>query len=675
MNRASATTGLLMFLLVFLSFEGFGQSHYWVFLKNRSGVSAPAPGELGITDRAIHRRSKVLPSARLIDELDLPPPQSFLNELKSAGIQIRAVSRWLNAVSVDARQEQLEAVRKLASVDRIEPVGFSRKHEPLISPLPETPLPKIEQSTLSYGPSLLQVRTIKVVDVHDLAINGAGVLVGMIDDGFNNHRTHEALKNIAVLAEYDFINRDSTTSVQPGETDGGGAHGQATLSVLAGYMPDKLIGPAFGATLMLAKTEVGSFEEPVEEDYYVEALEWMERTGADVISSSLGYCDWYTYSQMDGQTAVTSIAAGVAARKGVLVVTAMGNTSGACFRNLKGELALVAPADADSIVSVGAMYSFMELADFSLPGPTADGRIKPEVIAQGVSVVSAAGPSASYGSGNGTSFSTPLVAGVAALILSAHPDLTPMQVRAALMNTAVQVNDPPRTATWPNNYYGWGIVNAIDAVLYHGMVFSNVPLVKLDDSTLTVATFIQSPSPLTTDSLFLHYQPSSGSAFQRVPLTWTPTPNLFRTSIPVNADIAYPRGYFSARDASGNVRMYPPGAPDSLFNLRSLVNANIPGYPDFSPTSYVLYQNYPNPFNSGTTIVFDAPSRDPVELVIYNLLGQRIRSIVHNNPVIGPNSVFWDGLNDTGRPVSSGVYIARLQNSQIALTQKMLLIR
>jgi subtilisin family serine protease len=256
------------------------------------------------------------------------------------------------------------------------------------------------------------------------------------------------------------------------------------MSALAGFENGKLVGPAFGVSMILAKTEYNPTETQIEMDRYVFALEWMEREGCDVVSTSLGYDDldpenFYnagdiTYDLKDGRNAVTSIAATAAARKGVLLVTAMGNenwwkklpdfSDGGKYKIQNGETgSLVTPADADSIVAVGAAFSFGEIASFSSTGPTADGRVKPEVVAQGVSVKSADPNNLSgYVSVSGTSLSTPLTAGVAALVFSAHPELTPMQVREALMQTATHPidSDPTHTATWPNNYYGAGMVNA-----------------------------------------------------------------------------------------------------------------------------------------------------------------------------------------------------------------------
>ena len=120
----------------------------------------------------------------------------------------------------------------------------------------------------------------------------------MVDDGYNNHRIHDATKNNKVLAEYDFIQGDSTTSIGPGDFPGQGNHGMYTYSALSGFKEGTLIGPAYGASFLLAKTEVIGSETPIEEDYYVQGLEWLEQNGADLVSSSLGYIDWYTYDSL-----------------------------------------------------------------------------------------------------------------------------------------------------------------------------------------------------------------------------------------------------------------------------------------------------------------------------------------------------------------------------------------
>jgi len=441
----------------------------WITFRDRGpepNLAATDPGTLGISEHALWRRSKVLPPNRLIDEFDLPIAQSYLDQLRSAGIVIRSTSRWLNAVSAELTEEQRSSVVGLPCVSSVTPVPVFFKKQQAGGQLLQAPMLKKQSlAGLDYGESYAQLSALNVPDVHARGITGSGVIIGMLDDGFNAHRTHPALKNLKIVAEYDFVQRDSNTSRAPGEYSVQGNHGASTLSEIGGFFNGRLVGVAYGASFILAKTEIDSVEIQLEEDLYVEALEWMERLGVDITSSSLGYCDWYSWPSMDGKTATTSKAARIAARKGVLVVTAMGNTSGATVRRPDGQFALNAPADADSIVAVGATNGAGPLASFSLTGPTYDGRTKPEVVTPGVNDFAVSGDSDYTPYFSGTSAATPLAAGVAALVLSANPTLTPMQLRARLLSTTLHYSDgTARTQSYPNNYYGWGLLDAAAAV-------------------------------------------------------------------------------------------------------------------------------------------------------------------------------------------------------------------
>jgi serine protease AprX len=441
----------------------------WITFRDRGpsvNLAKTGAASLGISERALWRRSKVLPPDRLIDELDLPPDQSYLGRLQSLGIVIRSTSRWLNAVSAELTEQQRASLAALPFVSSVTQVPVFSRRRPDSAPLLPGPLLRKESTaSLDYGESLSQLSALNVPDVHARGINGSGVIIGVLDDGFNAHQTHPALKNLRVIAEYDFVQRDSNTSRAPGEYSTQGNHGASALSEIGGFVNGRLVGVAYGASFILAKTEIDSVEIQAEEDLYVEALEWMERLGADITSSSLGYCDWYTWPSMDGKTATTSRAARIAARKGVLVVTAMGNTSGATVRRTDGQLALNAPGDADSIIAVGATYGDGPLASFSLTGPTYDGRVKPEVVAPGVNDFAVSGESDYTPYFTGTSAATPLAAGVAALVLSANPTMTPMQVRARMLSTTQHYADgTARTQSYPNNYYGWGLLDASGAV-------------------------------------------------------------------------------------------------------------------------------------------------------------------------------------------------------------------
>lgn len=575
----------LTLLVTSVSVSAFAQQtqRYWITLRDRgphADLSKLSAQALGISDHALWRRAKVLPPDKLIDELDLPVNQAYIDQLKASGIKIRSTSRWLNAVSAELTPIQQLTVSSLPFVISVRPVAVFVRHEPRVptSPAPQSLSKQATTADLNYGPSVTQLSNINVVGVHSLGINGAGVIIGMLDDGFNYHTIHPALKNIKVVAEYDFVQRDSNTSIAPGEYPGQGDHGETTLSVIGGFYNAQLIGVAYGASFILAKTEVDSSGNTtdfrIEEDYYVAGLEWEELLGADVVSSSLGYNVFldgpsYTYQDMNGTTATTTKAARIAASKGILMVTAMGN-EGNYQSGTKNTGTLIAPADADSIVSVGAVNGNGLIASFSSTGPTSDGRIKPEVVAQGVSVYVASG-SGSYQSSSGTSYSTPLTAGVAALVLSAHPTWTPMQVRASLMQTAKALYDSAAgMKTRPNNFFGWGMVDALKAV--------------------------------------------------------------------------------QGTTSGGN-------------------NGVI-------PTAFVLHNNYPNPFNGSTAIVVDAPTEQEMELSIYNLLGQKVRTLYKGKSTPGTSTFYWrDGLDDANSHVATGIYICRLNVAGAVHSQKIVYLK
>ncbi|UCH10638.1 MAG: S8 family peptidase [Fidelibacterota bacterium] len=321
--------------------------------------------------------------------------------------------------------------------------------------------PYLAKTQLDYGPSEGQLALMNVPAVHELGYSGRGITVLMLDTGY--YKDHESLQTERILAEYDFLfndeetqNEDYRDSTLLEQRYSQHNHGTHTMSALGGYQPGKLIGPAYECSFLLAKTESVPGEFPGEEDNYVAGLEWGEAQGADIVSSSLGYLDWYTYDSLDGQTAVTTQAVRWATRLGMLVVTSAGNER----TNSAWGGYIIAPADADSIIAVGAVDAYGHLAGFSSHGPTFDDRIKPEVVAQGMSVMSAssAGPSA-YATGSGTSMSAPLVAGSTALLLQAHPSWGPMDVRQAILSTASQ-------ASQPNNDFGWGIPDILAALQY-----------------------------------------------------------------------------------------------------------------------------------------------------------------------------------------------------------------
>ncbi len=399
----------------------------------------------------------------LVDEYDLPVYQSYLNLIEPYVHKIRHQSRWLNAVSVEATRQSLEMISTLRSVKKVDEVQIYTYSDPVVEPETEPASKTLLAGTFAfdYGASFAQVDQLNVPPLHDLGFSGNGVLVCMLDDGFNN-LGHQSLDHIDIVATWDFVNGDPRVFDEEGQM-GNGNHGTRTLGTIAGFQPGQLIGPAYGASFLLGKTENSESERHIEEDHWIAGAEWADTLGADIISSSLGYRDQfsqgegdYSWQDMDGETTVVARGANIAASRGILIVNSAGNEG----RSQSGLNTLVSPSDSDNVLAAGAVNPEGNRANFSSIGPTADGRIKPDLMAMGDPVYSASpnGPAA-YELVDGTSFACPLVAGVAALILEINPSWTNQDVMEAMKATASESESP-------DNLNGWGIVDAQKAAAY-----------------------------------------------------------------------------------------------------------------------------------------------------------------------------------------------------------------
>ncbi|MDE3057225.1 MAG: S8 family peptidase [Bacteroidota bacterium] len=668
---------------------------YWIYFRDKgteanrlllkSGDVKALAQSLGISSRTLQRRAKVLPHDRLIDESDLPVSEKYIQALRDAGTKIEAVSRWLNAVSVEVSPQQLQTISSFPFVDYIAPVRALVSPGPQPSSAPVIPLLRKSERTgsLDYGPSYTQLATERITDLHALGIVGKGIVVGIIDDGFNNHRTHVALKNIHVLAEHDFIHNITDTQHQSWEDPSQGNHGAGVLSSVAGFDPGHIIGGAYGISVILAKTEMdssGNADFSSEEDTYVAGLEWIESLGADIATSSLAYKEFnppdtsYSYSSLNGRTTVVAKAASIAARKGMLLCTAMGNegfqykdsTAGTMVHELG---TLWSPADADSILAVGATLSDGELATFSGTGPTSDGRIKPDIVAQGTSIYWANGATTDgYYYVQGTSCSTPITASAAALVLSAHPQLAPMQVRQAILQTAVQYDDgTSQTAAYPNNLYGYGFVDALSAALADGPVFSNVPVVSKSAGSVTISTPIKSSSKLLFDSLRVYFKRPRDVSFQSVRFIPSPaSADGYIAAISTNLVDSTTLCYFFARDSAGRIQKQPYNAPDSLLKLFTL-----PSPPEPVLSSLGLLQNFPNPFNQTTQFSYALAVASHMKLEIFDLLGRKIATVVDNDQP--PGIYITPPFNAAS--LASGIYVYRLTGAGGSAVRKMVVIK
>ncbi len=435
--------------------------------KGAAGLRKPDASAL-VSARSLARRLKVRAPDEAVDFSDLPVEPAYVEQVRRTGARIRQQSRWFNAVSATVTVEQIGILSTLPVVRDME-LLFRARRDMKWNPVERRPDPAPGlaktggKSALDYGLSGPQVSLLRIPEVHNSGNTGQDVLVGVFDNGFRLP-THESFDSLTVLGTRDFV--DHKESVVPSNPDPSfGAHGIYTLAALAGFRTGQLVGPAYGATYLLARTENDSSETPVEEDNWVAAIEWADSIGVQVTSTSLGYLTYdspypsWTWRDMDGQTTKISLAATMAARKGIVVLNSAGNNYSNPDTNIN---TLNAPADADSILAVGAVTPTGVRAGFSSVGPTTSipPRIKPDIMATGTSIYTASPtqPTA-YVYVQGTSLSCPLAAGVAAMMLHAVPQATPMQVIESLKMTGSQ-------ASHPDNRMGWGVIDAVRAIDY-----------------------------------------------------------------------------------------------------------------------------------------------------------------------------------------------------------------
>ncbi len=657
----------LLFSFFILESYTLSQTKYLIYFKDK-GISSQAlllksspqyfEAVKQLSEKSIERRKKVM-GENFVTYEDIPIEEKYIKKLEGHSIKIIHKLKWFNAVSAYLSEKELTDIHKLPFVKEISPVKIIPFVNDQIIPNDSFEEKDIapQQRKLNkghsydYGPSFAQYNLSGIPQIHDMGINGQGVIIGILDAGFR-WKDHPALKNLNVIAERDFVQGDSVTANQPGDIAGQDSHGTGVFSILAGFDPGYIVGPAFGASFILAKTENIASETHIEEDNYAAAIEWMEGLGVDITTGSLGYSEFdpgeksYTYQDMNGNTTIVTQACNLAFERGVVTFAAAGNEGTSKWHYI------TAPADAYKILAVGSVNPDGTKASFSSFGPTSDGRIKPEIVAQGTSdyhAVSGGG----YSFGSGTSYSCPIAAGIGSMVLSAFPYLTNEQVRQILIQTA-------NNSSSPNNEIGYGLVSALNAITSPNLSFENnvYTVHKIFPDTLNLKAQPVKIIYSGSDGIVNEAECSFDGALE------------YKFSFP-----QYPNGeeinfLFTYKNSNGFSITEPPNGSYSF--VYGKLNIDIAGP---IPVNFVLYQNFPNPFNSKTRIEFSSPGNSFVNIIIYNILGQKIKELFSGNAHKGRNIVYWDGKTDFNVSASSGVYFYTLETSSTFIVKKMLYLR
>jgi len=457
--------------------------------KGENTIDNYQPGEL-ISTRALNRRQKA--GIPVPDYRDIPVFKGYVDQISNYGFKLHCTSKWMNtALFKTVTPAEINTLLDLPFVVDVKSVKTPGKKNRNYDKLDF-------QIELSDNPPFDRPLTmVNGYPLHNSGFDGKGILIAVLDGGFTNTDQVSSLDLLrmkgGIKATYDFVSNDEFVYSYS-------LHGTAVLSVLAGKIPGEITGTAQGADYLLLKTEDTGSEYPCEEDFWTAGAEFADSAGADIISSSLGYYNFdnpafnYKYSDLDGNSSFVTRAADIAASKGILVINSAGNERNKDWKRI------IFPSDGDSVIAVGAVDGSNQISEFSSAGPSADKRIKPDNVTMGVNVPV---QSSLYtiGRSNGTSFSCPVLSGMAACLMQAVPKASNNDIIEALHFSSDRYYTP-------DSLYGFGIPDMITALNKLQDKYIKVP----DEKTLIWPNptsgnieiiFLEPPESLTIEILTL----------------------------------------------------------------------------------------------------------------------------------------------------------------------------
>jgi subtilisin family serine protease len=467
--------------------------------KNATNFSIANPAQF-LSERAIQRRDKYnIP----ITQQDIPVCQNYVDSVLSFGsVKWKNQSKWLNTLVVTCDDtNDVNIIRNWSFIGGLSQTKVSKQEK---SNKFDDLLIQDKESILvnphfPYGITYNQNHLHKIDYLHDLGFKGQGIHIAIIDSGFEKANELEAMaitfSDNRILSTRDFVDHD-------GDVYADHYHGCAVLSVIAGEMEGEYHGTAPKASFHLLRTEDVSGEYILEEDYWVSAAEYADSIGADIINSSLGYTTFddsttnHTYSDLDGNTTVAAIGANIAASKGIFVCVSAGNSGDNSWGHIS------TPADADSILTVGAVDSLGIRVSFSSYGLSADGDIKPNVMSVGHNCYLIAPWDGTIIRANGTSFSSPMMAGMVASLWQALPDLNNMELKRIIQESSSQYNNPDSLMGYgiPNMYNAYQSETGLSYLVSTNLKIHNVypnPLKNEETLTLMISSHIEQTIEIT----------------------------------------------------------------------------------------------------------------------------------------------------------------------------------
>ena len=411
---------------------------YRISLKDKAATdySLQKP-EMYLSKKSIERRKR---QGLEIYSTDLPVCKKYVDAIRKKGVHVLVTGKWDNFVTVSCNDSMLIAeiaglpfVRSTERVWRGVAKRASERDSLINKPLRTDSL---------YGPAITQIKMSHADRLHEAGFKGQGMTIAVIDAGFHNVDKIEAMKNINILGTRDFVNPEADIYAES-------SHGMSVLSCMAMNQPNVMIGTAPEASYWLLRSEDEYSENLVEQDYWAAAIEFADSVGVDLVNTSLGYYSFddptknYRYRDLNGHYALMSREAAKAADKGIVVVCSAGNSGSGSWKKI------TPPGDAENVITVGAVNKYGVLAPFSSVGNTADGRVKPDVVAVGLGS-DVMGTDGNLRHANGTSFSSPIMCGMVACLWQACPELTAKEIIELVRRSGDR-------AVFPDNIYGYGI--------------------------------------------------------------------------------------------------------------------------------------------------------------------------------------------------------------------------